>query len=206
MCFNSLFPNTILKIETIKSSKNLLIDGPLILIPDKFSDKRGYFYESWNKNTFNKIIKREIKFVQDNHSESVFGVIRGLHFQRESNAQAKLIRVISGNIIDVIVDIRTNSSTFKEWALIEITKKNRKQIWIPEGFAHGFITISKKAELHYKTNNFWNKESERTIIWNDRDLNIDWNLQNLKIKNPILSEKDLEGRSFKHLKNKIDLF
>ena len=195
-----------MKIETVKSSNNLLIDGPLILIPEKFSDKRGYFYESWNSNTFNKAINREISFVQDNHSKSIFGVIRGLHFQNKLNAQAKLIRVISGNIIDIIVDLRSNSSTFKEWASININKKNRKQIWIPEGFAHGFITISKNAEINYKTNNFWNKASERTIIWNDKDLNINWNLKKLKLKNPILSDKDLIAKSFIDLESESELF
>ncbi len=195
-----------MKIEPVKSSNKLIIDGPLILIPEKFSDKRGYFYESWNSNNFNKAINREISFVQDNHSKSIFGVIRGLHFQNKLNAQAKLIRVISGNIIDIIVDLRTNSSTFKEWASININKKNRKQIWIPEGFAHGFITISKNAEINYKANNYWNKESERTIIWNDKDLNINWNLKNLKLKNPILSDKDLIAKSFIDLERESELF
>ncbi len=195
-----------MKIETVKSSNNLLIDGPLILIPEKFSDKRGYFYESWNSNTFNKSINRKISFVQDNHSKSIFGVLRGLHFQNKLNAQAKLIRVISGNIIDIIVDIRTNSSTFKEWASIKINKKNRKQIWIPEGFAHGFITTSKNAEVNYKANNYWNKEGERTILWNDKDLNIDWNLNNLKLERPILSDKDLIAKSLAYLENKSELF
>ena len=195
-----------MKVETVKSSNNLLIDGPLILIPEKFSDKRGYFYESWNRKTFNKTINREISFVQDNHSNSIFGVLRGLHFQNKLNAQAKLIRVISGNIIDIIVDIRTNSPTFKEWASIKINKKNRKQIWIPEGFAHGFITTSKNAEINYKANNYWNKEAERTIIWNDKDLNINWNLDNLKLKNPILSHKDLIAKSFQDLESKNELF
>ena len=195
-----------MKIEPVKSSNKLIIDGPLILIPEKFSDKRGYFYESWNSNNFNTAINREISFVQDNHSKSIFGVIRGLHFQNKLNAQAKLIRVISGNIIDIIVDLRTNSSTFKEWASININKKNRKQIWIPEGFAHGFITISKYAEINYKANNYWNKESERTIIWNDKDLNINWNLKNLKLKDPILSDKDLIAKSFIDLESESELF
>ncbi len=195
-----------MKIEPVKSSNKLIIDGPLILIPEKFSDKRGYFYESWNSNNFNTAINREISFVQDNHSKSIFGVIRGLHFQNKLNAQAKLIRVISGNIIDIIVDLRTNSSTFKEWASINLNKKNRKQIWIPEGFAHGFITISKNAEINYKANNYWNKESERTIIWNDKDLNINWNLKNLKLKSPILSDKDLIAKSFIDLERENELF
>ena len=195
-----------MKIETVKSSNNIFIDGPLILIPNKFSDERGYFYESWNSKNFNKIVNRQISFVQDNHSKSYYGVVRGLHYQKKLNGQAKLIRVIRGKILDVIVDIRTASSTFKEWAVIEISKENRRQVWIPEGFAHGFLTTSKKAEVCYKTNNFWNKESERTIIWNDKNLNIDWNLINLSLKNPLLSKKDLAGKSFKQLYQNGDLF
>ena len=114
--------------------------------------------------------------------------------------------MISGSIFDIIVDIRTNSATFKEWATIKLTKKNRKQVWIPEGFAHGFITTSRNAEIHYKTNNFWNKDSERTIIWNDQDLNINWHLENSRIKKPILSNKDLDGKSLLQLKNESALF
>lgn len=193
-------------IENIISSRNLIINGPICLIPQKFSDSRGYFYESWNKLTFNDVIGRDIKFVQDNHSQSVYGVLRGLHFQKNPNAQAKLVRVIHGKILDVIVDIRNNSSTFKEWAIIELSKRNRKQLWIPEGFAHGFITITKKAELNYKTNNFWNKESERTILWNDKDLKIDWKLKQLNLMHPITSQKDDEGVTLNHLENKKDIF
>ena len=195
-----------MELESVKSSNNLLIDGPVILIPKINIDDRGYFYESWNKDFYNKILNREISFVQDNQSLSKHGVLRGLHFQKGRSAQAKLIRVISGKILDVIVDIRINSPTFKEWATVEISKKNRRQLWIPEGFAHGFITVSKKAEIHYKTNNFWDKDSERTIIWNDKDLNINWNLDNLKLKNPILSHKDLIAKSFQDLESKNELF
>jgi len=194
------------KIEKIKSSKNLFIDGPIILIPDKFSDERGFFYESWNKEIFNRTIKRDISFVQDNHSRSAYGVIRGLHFQKKPFEQAKLIRVISGAILDVIVDLRFNSPTFREWAVILLNKKNRKQIWIPEGFAHGFISITKKSEVNYKTNNFWNRELERTLIWNDLDLKINWELDKLKLKKPILSKKDLQGKSLQELLISKDLF
>ncbi len=195
-----------MRVETVKSSNNRLINGPIILIPDKYSDTRGYFYESWNKDIFNEILKQEVSFVQDNHSQSKYGVLRGLHFQKGKSAQAKLIRVISGKILDVIVDIRTNSSTFKEWAIIEISKKNKKQLWIPEGFAHGFITVSKIAEVNYKTNNFWDKDSERTIIWNDKDLKINWKLKELNLKSPLISKKDNSGDSILYLRNKKDLF
>ena len=194
------------KLESVKSSNNLLIDGPIILIPKINIDERGYFYESWNKDIFNKILNREVSFVQDNHSLSKFGVLRGLHFQKGRSAQAKLIRVITGKVLDVIIDIRINSPTFKESAIIEISKKNRKQLWIPEGFAHGFITISKIAELNYKTNNFWDKDSERTIIWNDKDLKINWKLNELNLKKPFLSKNDIRGDTLNYLKNKRDLF
>ena len=195
-----------MKIEKIKSSKNLFIDGPILLIPDKFSDQRGFFYESWNKEIFNRTIQRDISFVQDNHSRSIYGVIRGLHFQKKPFEQAKLIRVINGAILDVIVDLRLNSPTFKEWAGILLNKRNRKQLWNPEGFAHGFISLTKHTEVSYKTNNFWNKELERTLIWNDLDLKIDWKLNKLKLKKPIVSKKDLEGKSLQELLITKDLF
>ncbi|WP_288255663.1 dTDP-4-dehydrorhamnose 3,5-epimerase [uncultured Prochlorococcus sp.] len=195
-----------MKIEKIKSSKNLFINGPFILIPDKFSDERGYFYESWNKEIFNRAIKRDISFVQDNHSKSFYGVLRGLHFQKKPYEQAKLIRVINGAILDIIVDLRFNSPTFKEWASITLNKQNRKQLWIPEGFAHGFISLTKQTEVNYKTNNFWNKKFERTLIWNDLDLKINWKLNKLKLKTPIVSKKDLEGKSLQELIITKDFF
>ena len=195
-----------MKIEKIKSSKNLLIDGPIILIPDKFSDERGFFYESWNKEIFNLTIKRDISFVQDNHSKSNYGVIRGLHYQKKPFEQGKLIRVINGAILDVIVDLRLDSPTFKEWAVTILNKQNRKQLWIPEGFAHGFISLTKQTEVNYKTNNFWNRELERTLIWNDLDLKINWQLDKLNLKSPIISKKDLEGKSLQELLISKDLF
>ncbi len=195
-----------MKIEKIKSSKNLFIDGPIILIPDKFSDERGFFYESWNKEIFNRTIQRCISFVQDNHSRSIYGVLRGLHFQKKPFEQAKLVRVVNGAILDVIVDLRLDSPTFKEWASIVLNKQNRKQLWIPEGFAHGFISLTNQTEVHYKTNNFWNKELERTLIWNDLDLKINWELSKLNLKTPIISKKDLEGKSLQELIVSKDFF
>ena len=195
-----------MKIEKIKSSKNLFIDGPIILIPDKFSDERGFFYESWNKEIFNRTIQRCISFVQDNHSRSIYGVLRGLHFQKKPFEQAKLVRVVNGAILDVIVDLRLDSPTFKEWASIVLNKQNRKQLWIPEGFAHGFISLTNQTEVHYKTNNFWNKELERTLIWNDLDLKINWELSKLNLKTPIISKKDLEGKSLQELIISKDFF
>ena len=195
-----------MKIEKINSSKNLFIDGPTILIPDNYSDERGFFYESWNKEIFNRTIQRCISFVQDNHSRSIYGVLRGLHFQKKPFEQAKLVRVVNGAILDVIVDLRLDSPTFKEWASIVLNKQNRKQLWIPEGFAHGFISLTNQTEVHYKTNNFWNKELERTLIWNDLDLKINWELSKLNLKTPIISKKDLEGKSLQELIVSKDFF
>ena len=195
-----------MQIKFLKSQKGDRIYGPLILNPDKFFDSRGFFFESWNEKKFNDIISKKVTFVQDNHSLSFHGVLRGLHFQRDPNAQGKLIRVISGKILDIIVDLRANSNTFKEWTSIVLSKRNRMQLWVPEGFAHGFITLTRTAEINYKTTQFWNKESERTIIWNDNTLNINWKLEDLKINSPIVSEKDSKGDTLEYLYYKGDLF
>ena len=195
-----------MKIKFLKTENDKKIDGPLILNPYRFIDSRGFFFESWNAKKFDEIISRKVNFVQDNHSLSFHGVLRGLHFQKGPNAQGKLIRVINGKILDIIVDLRTNSNTFKEWASIVLSKRNSIQLWIPEGFAHGFLTLTSRAEINYKTTQFWNKESERTIIWNDNDLNINWRLENLKIKSPIVSEKDSRGKTLNYLLNRGDLF
>ena len=195
-----------MQIKILKSKKENEINGPLILNPNIFSDNRGFFFESWNEKIFNDIVSREVTFVQDNHSLSFKGVLRGLHFQKGNNAQGKLIRVINGTILDIIVDLRSNSNTFKEWTSIVLSSKNRMQLWVPEGFAHGFITLTKTAEINYKITKFWNKESERTIIWNDNNLSINWRLEDLKIKSPIVSEKDSRGKTLKYLYDKGDLF
>tara|TARA_B100001248_G_scaffold149946_1_gene112454 strand:- start:3287 stop:3877 length:591 start_codon:yes stop_codon:yes gene_type:complete len=195
-----------LQIKFLNSEKKNKIDGPLIFIPDRFSDIRGFFFESWNEKKFNDIISEKVTFVQDNHSLSFYGVLRGLHFQKEPNAQGKLIRVVRGKILDIIVDLRANSNTFKEWTSIVLSKRNRRQLWVPEGFAHGFITLTGEAEINYKTTQFWNKESERTLLWNDNNLNINWRLKDLKIESPIVSEKDSKGNTLKYLYDKGDLF
>ena len=195
-----------MQIKFLKSQKGDKINGPLILNPVKFIDPRGFFFESWNEEKFNDIISKKVTFVQDNHSLSFQGVLRGLHFQKKPYAQGKLIRVISGKILDIIVDLRANSNTFKEWTSIVLSKRNRMQLWVPEGFAHGFITLTRTAEINYKTTQFWNKESERTIIWNDNNLNINWRLKYLKINSPIVSEKDSRGNTLEYLDNKGDLF
>lgn len=166
----------------------------IIIEPDVFGDERGFFFESFNQKKFDEAVGRPVKFVQDNHSKSVKGVLRGLHYQLPPFAQGKLVRVIQGEVFDVAVDIRKDSPTFGQWVGEILSAENKKQLWIPEGFAHGFLTLSNTAEFLYKTTNYYNKESERAIIWNDDTLSIDWpSLENLK---PKLSEKDQASPSF----------
>ena len=176
---------------TIKETK---LKGCFVLEPNVFYDNRGYFFESFNKNTFEKFIGQKINFVQDNQSHSVFGVVRALHYQRGNYAQAKLVRVISGTVLDVAVDIRKNSPTFGEHISIELSAENKKQLFIPKGFAHGFVTISETAEFFYKCDNYYNKESEGGIIYNDIDLTIDWKLAPNSM---IVSDKDILLPRFK---------
>ena len=167
----------------------------LIIEPQLFKDERGFFYESYNKNNLDKVVN--VVFVQDNESKSKKGVIRGLHFQKPPYAQTKLIRCISGSILDVVVDLRTNSKTYGKSFSIELSSENNKQLFVPKGFAHGFQVLSEEAIVNYKVDEYYNPDSDSGIIWNDKDLSIDWNLD-LK---PILSKKDLKLISFKELKS-----
>ena len=165
-----------MKVEYIKNNSNKILDGPFLLKPKIFNDDRGFFMESWNSVEFNNLVKEDIYFFQDNHSKSKQHVLRGLHYQIPPNDQGKLIKCVSGKIFDVIVDLRRNSKDFLSWAGIFLDSNNHEQIWIPSGFAHGFLTISNTAEIIYKTTNFWSKEHERSIIWNDPSLDIKWPL------------------------------
>ena len=171
------------------------IEDLLIIEPQLFKDDRGFFYESYNKNNLDKVIN--IVFVQDNESKSNRGVIRGLHFQAPPFEQTKLVRCISGNILDVAVDLRTSSKTYGKFFSIELSSENNKQLFVPKGFAHGFQVLSETAIVNYKVDNFYNSKSDTGIIWNDKDLSIDWNLE----IEPILSVKDLKLISFKELKS-----
>jgi dTDP-4-dehydrorhamnose 3,5-epimerase len=162
--------------------------GCFIIEPKIFEDGRGYFLESFNQNAFNKEIDSNLRFVQDNESFSTKGVLRGLHYQIGDYAQAKLVRVIRGEVLDIAVDIRNNSETFGQYVSIELSEENKKQLFIPRGFAHGFIVLSDTAIFSYKCDNFYNKDSEGGIIYNDKDLNIDWVLSENEF---IVSEKDL---------------
>lgn len=170
-----------------------------IIEPKVFSDDRGFFFESFNKNKFEEFIGRSIDFIQDNQSHSVKGVLRGLHYQLPPNPQAKLVRCVEGEIFDVAVDIRQSSPTFSRWVGVYLSTENKRQLWIPEGFAHGFLALSEKNTVCYKVNEQWNPKQEQSIIWNDPDININWPTQ----KNPILSEKDNNAPLFKEVEKFI---
>ncbi|EFE9640565.1 dTDP-4-dehydrorhamnose 3,5-epimerase [Escherichia coli] len=175
------------------------IPDVLIFEPKVFSDERGFFFESFNQKVFEEAVGRKVKFVQDNHSKSSKGVLRGLHYQLEPYAQAKLVRCMVGEVFDVAVDIRKSSPTFGKWVGVNLSAENKHQLWIPEGFAHGFLVLSNTAEVLYKTNNYYNKENERNIIWNDNTIDIDWPELNINV---ILSTKDKCASRI----NKIDYF
>ncbi len=174
----------------------LNIPDVLMIQPEVFSDERGFFFESFNQLQFEKKLGKKINFVQDSHSRSFKGVLRGLHYQLPPKAQAKLVRTIQGEVFDVAVDLRHSSPTFGQWVGEILSAENKKQLWIPEGFAHGFVTLSDTAELLYKVTNFYSPEDEHRIIWNDTILNIQWP-HGLKI---MMSSNDLMGKSFKSSK------
>ena len=195
-----------MKIEYLKNKQDITINGPLVITPDIYSDSRGLFFESWNKIKYKENLPDNTEFVQDNQSESYQGVLRGLHYQIEPFPQGKLVRCTKGSIFDVAVDIRKNSNTFSSWVGIELNEKNKKQFWIPCGFAHGFITLSEYADVLYKASGFWNKSCERTIQWNDKDIDIDWPLENFETSSPLLSDKDSNASSLKDLIRKNEVF
>lgn len=162
-----------------------------LIQPDVFPDERGYFFESYQEEKF-KALGIHATFVQDNESLSQKNVLRGLHFQRPPFAQGKLVRVVTGSVLDIAVDIRKGSPTFGQWVKAELSAVNKLMMWVPEGFAHGFLVLEDNTIFQYKCTNFYNRESEAGIIWNDPDLNIDWGTQE-----PIVSEKDLKGVRFR---------
>ena len=165
------------------------IPDVLVLEPRVFGDERGFFFESFNRRKFAEMAGREVDFVQDNHSRSVKNVLRGLHYQIQ-HPQGKLVRVIYGAVLDVAVDIRKNSQTFGQHVALELSAENKRMLWIPEGFAHGFAVLSEAAEFLYKTTDYWFPECERCIRWDDSTLAIDWGLNAA----PALSVKDAQGK------------
>ncbi len=173
----------------------LNISDVLLIEPQVFEDSRGLFFESFNQDDFEKTIGRKINFAQDNHSKSLKGVLRGLHYQLPPKAQGKLVRVIRGEIYDVVVDVRKASPTYGQWVGEFLSAENKKQMWIPEGFAHGFIVLSDVSEVLYKATNFYSPTHEQCLIWNDAEVNIKWPSNS----NLIFSDKDLKGKSLSEL-------
>ena len=176
----------------------LKIPDIVLIEPKVFGDERGYFFESFNQAAFNQAIGYEVQFVQDNHSKSQKGVLRGLHYQLPPKAQGKLVRVVQGEVFDVAVDIRKDSPTFGQWVGVILSAENKRQLWIPAGFAHGFITLSESAEFLYKTTDYYAPEYERCIAWNDPEIGINWPLD----QTPVLSDKDQQGVSLESIINK----
>ena len=164
----------------------LAIPEILLIEPTVHGDERGYFYESYNQKQFEEATGLKPKFVQDNHSKSTKGVLRGLHFQEFPHAQDKLVRVVQGEVFDVAVDIRKGSPTYQQWVAEILSAENKRQIWLPKGFAHGFLTISEKSEFLYKTTDYYAPETEKTILWNDSNIGIEWPIKD----EVILSIKD----------------
>ena len=185
-------------IKNLSSNKGNIIKEVFILKPRVFEDERGFFYESWNQEIFNNAVGEEVKFLQDNHSSSNVGVLRGLHYQTGPKPQGKLVRCVSGAVFDVAVDIRKNSSTFGEWTSIVLDNKEKLMIWIPVGFAHGFLALEENSEVLYKTSELWIKEQGRSIRWDDKDININWPLIKINCSKPKLSEKDSKASFLKN--------
>jgi len=173
----------------------LTIPDVVLIEPKVFGDERGFFYESFNQAAFNEATGLNVTFVQDNHSKSAQNVLRGLHYQLPPKAQGKLVRVLVGEVFDVAVDIRKNSPTFGRWVGERLSAANKRQMWIPPGFAHGFVVLSESAEFLYKTTNYYAPECERSIFWNDPELRIEWPL----IGEPLLSAKDERAPLFADL-------
>jgi dTDP-4-dehydrorhamnose 3,5-epimerase len=171
------------------------LDIPEVLMiePDVFADHRGFFSESWNRESFGRSLGNDIDFVQDNHSRSAKDVIRGLHYQLPPRPQAKLVRVVAGTVWDVAVDIRRSSESYGAWIGVELSADNHRQLWIPPGFAHGFLTLSERADVIYKVTEYFSKENDRSIRWDDQDLGIEWPLHGL----PILSDRDANAPHFR---------
>lgn len=176
------------------------IPGLVIIEPKVFNDDRGYFFESFSNSKYLEQVCNTT-FVQDNESKSTYGVLRGLHFQNSPHAQSKLVRVVQGKVLDVAVDIRKYSPTFGKHYSIELSDENKRQFFVPRGFAHGFVVMSEEAVFQYKCDNYYNKESEGSLLWNDPTLNIDWKVPTEKI---ILSDKDRQSPVFENLESAFD--
>ena len=188
-----------MSVEPLVTTNGELVEGPLLVIPQTFGDDRGFFYESWNQRRFHADLIAAgtpsaevdaLQFRQDNHSRSNRGVLRGLHFQLLPEPQGKLVRCSVGAIFDVAVDLRLDSPSFGQWVAAELNAQNHHQLWVPVGFAHGFLTLSDVAEVQYKASGFWNRSCERSLRWDDPSIAIAWPLERASVETPLLAEKD----------------
>jgi len=186
--------------ERLQTTSGPSLVGPLLITPRVFGDDRGFFFESWNQRAFAAALEADGQpvpdFVQDNHSRSSRGVLRGLHYQLEPDPQGKPVRCTAGAILDVAVDLRRSSATFGQWVGAELSAENQQQLWVPVGFAHGFLTLRETAEVLYKASGFWSKSCERSLRWDDPQLAIAWPLDRLGGDAPPLAEKDAAAPSF----------
>ena len=187
-----------MEIKNLSSNKGNILTGVYVIKPKVFEDSRGFFYESWNQILFDNAVGKKVKFLQDNHSLSNIGVLRGLHYQIDPKPQGKLVRCISGAVFDVAVDIRKSSPTFGEWTSLILNNVSKLMIWIPVGFAHGFLSLENNSEVLYKASELWSKEQDRSIRWDDKDININWPLKDIEILYPRLSEKDSKAPFLKN--------
>jgi dTDP-4-dehydrorhamnose 3,5-epimerase len=180
--------------------KRFEIEGPVLIIPRVFEDERGFFLESYNEKVF-KENGIDVPWVQDNHSKSIGKVLRGMHFQLPPHTQDKLVRVIKGKVLDVIIDLRKDSPTFKKWVSVELSEENKHLFFVPKGFAHGFITLTDEVEFQYKVSSLYNKESDRGLAWNDPEIGIEW-----PYTDPILSPKDQVQPTLQELIERGEVF
>ena len=201
--------------EMLLTSTGQSVQGPLLITPQVFGDDRGFFFESWNERRFrNDLISagvsraeaESLQFRQDNHSSSKRGVLRGLHFQLPPEPQGKLVRCCVGEVFDVAVDLRRGSPTYRHWVGVTLSAGNHHQLWVPVGFAHGFLTLSDVAEVQYKASGFWSRECERSLLWNDETLSIQWPLQQAGMIEPLLADKDAAAPRLMSLESAGEVF
>ena len=195
-----------MQVDQLQCPQGRPIKGPLLISPQAFGDERGWFFESWNQRKFDRAMGEAVVFSQDNHSRSVQGVMRGLHYQLSPEPQAKLVRASIGEIFDVAVDIRQGSATYGQWVGAHLSAENKQQLWVPEGFAHGFLTLSAVAEVQYKARGFWNKACERAIRWDDTTIGIQWPLDQLGTAEVSLSGKDADAPTLDQAKAAGEIF
>lgn len=195
-----------MQVDQLQCPQGRIIKGPLLISPQAFGDERGWFFESWNQRKFDRAMGEAVVFSQDNHSRSVQGVMRGLHYQLSPEPQAKLVRASIGEIFDVAVDIRQGSATYGQWVGAHLSAENKQQLWVPEGFAHGFLTLSAVAEVQYKARGFWNKACERAIRWDDTTIGIQWPLDQLGTAEVSLSGKDADAPTLDQAKAAGEIF